>query len=79
MYKVKLYAIKFSGYYPVGAVALVWAPSQLEAIDYLLHKLLEMTLFHKNPRKDLEEACEFICETEQDKLFYCNILLDGEY
>lgn len=72
--QIKIYAIYFSGHYPVGAVATVVALDEEQAIDTFLRTLFkeEPSLIPFNPREKLKAEILF-----QEKA--CHILLNGDY
>lgn len=66
------YAIKFSGHYPVGAVAVVEARNEKEAAWKLFHsKAFEPHVEHNNLVELEDSAMALVKEVE--------ILLDGMY
>jgi hypothetical protein len=66
---MKLYAVWFMGYNPVGAVAVVKADDVLEALEKVYYALpLELQKKNEGREADVEEITEEV-----------HILLDGEY
>lgn len=72
-YNIKMkYSIRFNGYWPVGAVAVVEAKSIVEAVDKLYnHSTFEPHRERNTKKRLLEGSSALISEVE--------ILLDGEY
>lgn len=74
-----VYSIKFTGYYPVGAVAVVAAESKDEAVLQLINDLRS-----NHPQLANEKGNQFNklmeSNTELDFVLQpCQILLDGKY
>ncbi len=79
-----VYAIKFSGYYPVGSVAIVVAQDALEALRlfrttlFLQYNKLYKDNFEGDNPLDLASVSVF-CAAHTDQIGKVTVLLDGEY
>lgn len=68
---MKIFYCTFSGYYPVGASAIIVAPDVNVAMALMIVKLAEMNLSQKNPALEIKE----LDSTNQA----VHILTDGDY
>jgi hypothetical protein len=75
---MNIYTIEFSGHYPVGAVALVFAHTQERAVQVFLNQI-------KEEEPDLYESCKHQAERGLEVRLHhpeiprCVILLNGNY
>jgi hypothetical protein len=70
---MNVYAIKFPGLYPVGACAVVTAPTETAAKDMLMGQLKIEKLLGNTTKKDLDITK--ISTTKRG----CVIVLNGDY
>lgn len=68
---MKVFTCKFTGYYPVGASAVIVAETKEKAEDAMKLQLLAMNLAHKNKEVQLEEL--------PTTGTFVKILTDGDY
>ncbi len=83
---LSIYSIRFGGHWPIGAIAVVIAPSREAAIEKFLEQLAleEPSLVSSNPKDSVCPAllaavtgADLIVLTSNDT--GCTILLNGEY
>ena len=67
---MKVYTVKFNGYYPVGAVALITAENKQVALEWVNKRLVNM---------GLEEVSIESIKQQDTTTRRVDILLDGDY
>lgn len=72
---MRLYTCIFQGYWPVGAIAIVFARTHRQAEDLMRVKIEEMNLSRKNEKIELKLMVRDVRGVERG----VKVLLDGGY